>query len=129
MTDTEFLFQFESCQLPKDNFNHLGHLRITWLYLKNLPVEVAVEKVSNGIMRYATHLGVKQIYHETLTRAWIYLVKQSMSCSDQNFSQFIQRNHQLFNKKILTEYYSSSILNSDFAKEKWIEPDLRKFKI
>jgi hypothetical protein len=125
LTDAEFLAQFENCSLPKAYFNHRGHIRMTWIYLRQETVEAAVQHVTEGIKRYAASLGASHIYHETLTRAWVYLVKKAMQASDDNFDKFFSANNSLFEKSLPLQYYSSELLHSERAKKEWVLPDLK----
>jgi hypothetical protein len=45
LNDTEFLFQFENQTLDMRHFNHMGHLRLAWLYLSRYDVDTAVKLV------------------------------------------------------------------------------------
>lgn len=99
MQDIDFLSAFEDCTLPKELFNHRGHLRIAWLYLRQYHLNEAIQKTSEGILRYATSLGVAHIYDEALTREWVCTIQKNMSEKDTTFDQFIERNQHLFKKK------------------------------
>lgn len=125
MLDNEFIFQFENCTLPKTDFHHREHVRIVWLYLSRYPLDEAMEKTIQGIIRYATSLGAAHIYHETMTRAWVLVVKSAMNQSFNTFDEFIQSNPHLLDKNLLSEYYSSTLLNSDEARKTWLDPDLK----
>ncbi|HVY53375.1 MAG TPA: hypothetical protein VHA13_02530 [Gammaproteobacteria bacterium] len=125
MHDQEFLFQFEQCTLPKEYFRHKSHIRIAWLYLSKFPIDDAIPLITQGIIRYATSLGAAHIYHETLTRAWIYLVAASMKGIDSDFEAFIDKNPHLLDKNLPFNYYSLALLQSEQAKQQWIEPDIK----
>lgn len=126
MRDEAFLNQFEQCTLPKEYFKHKGHLRIAWLYLGKYSFPEACDHIRSGIKRYAASLGASQIYHETMTMAWVRLVFNAMQTQRaETFADFEAANPQLFNSKLIHEYYSASLLQSDAAKQAWIEPDLK----
>ena len=132
MQDEEFLSQFENCTLPKEYFKHKNHLRIAWLYLIKYDLNQAIDKVTAGILRYATSLGAAVIYHETLTRAWIHLVNQAMRQDGHgktggNFEQFITQHAYLLDKTLPNQFYSSKQLDSEQARRSWVEPDLKPF--
>lgn len=124
MQDSIFLAEFEHCTLPKEYFKHQGHLRITWIYLTRYSLDQAIPLIKQGILRYATSLGAAHIYHETLTCAWIYLVKAAMQSED-CFATFMKNNPQLLDKNLPFQYYSQALLNSDHARKTWVEPDLQ----
>lgn len=126
MTDDMFLFQFENCTLLKENFKHQGHLRIAWLYLRAYPFEEALIKTTEGILRFATSLGAKHIYHETLTRVWVHLVYHAMRDDDSfHFNEFIAKNPSLLDKNLPLKYYSHVRLFSDEARYHWLLPNLK----
>lgn len=126
MRDEAFLDQFEQCTLPKEYFKHRGHLRIAWLYLNRYSFPEACDHIRSGIKRYAASLGASQIYHETVTMTWARLVSNAMKIKNTDtFTDFEAAHPQLFNSKLIYEYYSTSLLESDAAKQEWIAPDLK----
>ena len=65
-------------------------------------------------------------YHETMTRAWIMAVRHFMEISpDCDSSEaFIERNPRMLDSKIMMTHYSASVLFSDEARARFVEPDL-----
>lgn len=125
MLDDDYLKQFEECTLDSALFKHQGHLRICWLYLRKFPFDSAILNVTAGIKRYATHLGAAHIYHETLTCAWVHLVYLAMQENNcDSFEEFLNINPHLFDKTLMSRYYSKSLLESDKARREWVTPDL-----
>ena len=55
MCDDDFLAGFNDLSLPLEAFNHLGHLRVAWIYLQRYPLPDAIELVCGGIARFAAH--------------------------------------------------------------------------
>lgn len=129
MTDHEFLHQFENCTLPKADFTHRNHLRLAWLYLSKIPLQEALIQISLRIQRYAISINASNIYHETLTHLWIYLVYQAMRKKNANFDNFIANNQYLLDKKLPEYYYSASLLASTEARKQWIAPDVKPLDI
>jgi hypothetical protein len=126
MTDAEFITAFEACTLAADQFKHRGHLRITWIYLHKYPLERAISSVTQGIKRYATHLGAAHIYHETMTIAWVHVLHAAGGASSTlDFDEFIAATPQVFDKNLLSKHYSSAVLNSEKARQEWVAPDLK----
>ncbi|VVC76268.1 hypothetical protein AQUSIP_15770 [Aquicella siphonis] len=126
MHDQEFLRQFETLTLAKSEFSHQGHLRIAWLYLGKNTFEQAVYQITHGIRRYAAHLGAAHIYHETLTKTWIHLVRAAMIIqTHKTFEEFLLGHPHLQNKALPFQYYSEALLQSEAARKQWIEPDLK----
>lgn len=127
--DSDYLQQFENCTLPKENFKHKGHLRITWLYLTHHTFNRAVVEIKEGIQRYAASLGASSIYHETLTLAWIHLVNQAMDHDSLCSEDFIAKNPHLLDKNLHLQYFSQALLDQDLARKQWVEPDLKPLDI
>lgn len=128
MQDTDFLSEFENCTLPKSYFTHRNHIRIAWIYLNKYPTDIAIEKITTGILRYATSLNAAHIYNETLTRAWIHLANKALvNAAQMDFDMFIETHSQLLNSKYLLQFYSEKLLFSDEAKKQWLEPDIKPF--
>jgi hypothetical protein len=126
LTDDAFLLQFEQCTLPKEDLKHVGHLRVAWLYMVSYPFDEASKRIIMGIKRYAASLGALHIYHETQTRAWIYLVHYRMQRHPHSsFHDFLSANPDLLNPQLLQSYYSAETFHSEQARSQWVEPDLK----
>src|SRR5690606_11376182 len=74
LDDTEFGQQFENGTLPPALFDHLGHLRMAWIYLKSYGESGAIEKACGDIRAYARIHGDVEKFHKTLTVASIKIV-------------------------------------------------------
>ncbi|MGX5172539.1 hypothetical protein ACUR5C_00765 [Aliikangiella sp. IMCC44653] len=126
MQDQTFKQQFEALTLDPVYFNHLGHVRITWIYLNESTVATACEKVLDGIKKYATHLGAPDKFHYSLTVASVYIIAQAMRDSKtSNFVDFVAANADLFKhfKSQIAVYYSDKVIESNAAQQGWVEPD------
>jgi hypothetical protein len=75
MDDQEFLSSFESRTLPKEYFNHAGHVRLAWLNLERHAFDTAVARTCDGIRAYATSLGAADKFHRTITVALMHLLR------------------------------------------------------
>jgi hypothetical protein len=120
--DDEFLEQFTNCTLPAERFRHGDHLRLVWILLHRQPFEQALRGVREGIQRFAAHLGVPHLYHETITTAWVRL----LATHDENsFEEFIARNEQQLTRELLHRYWTPELLESPAARSGWVPPDKR----
>jgi hypothetical protein len=126
-SDEDFLRAFEDFSFPADQFHHLEHVRVAWLYLKSSDATRAAERMSAGIHRFATHHGATQKYHHTLTLAWIRLVAAALVETPENFTfpQFLASHPELSGKNLINKYYSDPLLQTTAAREGWVEPDLQ----
>ena len=122
MTDDEFLRRFEACTL--EDFRHRDHVRVAWIYLRQLPYDRAVEAMERGIRRFATHHGALDKYNHTITLLWMRLVAAARPAATDNFDAFLAAHAQLLDKDIPRRFYSTSLLDSPAAKNGWVEPDL-----
>lgn len=131
LNDHDFRRQFELKTLPEKYFDHLGHLRIAWIYLTSGELELAIKKITQGIKRYAESLGAKDKFNYTLTEATVRVMHYHIQDSPQtSFNAFIQDNPQLVTNlpAILAYHYSQKRLMCSLAKQSFVEPDLKPFK-
>lgn len=119
MTDEEFLKAFNNTTL--EPFHHRDHLRVTFLYLAQFGEAGTRERLGQAILRYAAARNGAAKYHETITQAWIRLVALAAAPS---FEGMLAAYPQLLDKNLLKHYYSSDVLMSEEARERWVEPDL-----
>jgi hypothetical protein len=127
MTDAELLNQFESCTLPGSAFHHEDHVRVAFLYLCSYPALQALERFSASLTRFAIANAQPQLYHETITWAFMLLIRERMARSGQSQSwpEFAAANPDLLTWKnnVLKRYYRDETLASDLAKRTFLFPD------
>jgi hypothetical protein len=127
MTHTELIAQFESGSLPATGFHHADHVRVAFAYLGQYPLLQAVEKFSSALRRFAASQGKANLYNETITWAYLFLVHEriSRSAQTQTWEQFAIANPDLLTWKnsILQRYYAQETLQSDLAKRVFVFPD------
>jgi hypothetical protein len=126
-SDEDFLRAFEDLSFPADLFHHREHIRVAWLYLKSSDASRAAERMSEGIRRFANHQGATQKYHHTLTLAWMRLVAAALVETPEGykFDQFLAAHPDLADKNVLAKYYSNELMQTNAARESWVEPDLQ----
>ncbi len=78
LNDATFIAQFENQTLSSAHFNHIGHLRLAWLYLERYPLEQAISLVCGGIKAYAESLGASTKFHFTITNAIVRIMAMRM---------------------------------------------------
>ena len=126
MTDIELIHHFEADTLPDGHFHHADHVRLAFAYLsRHSPLE-ALDKFSSALKRYATARGKPQLYHETITHAYFFLIRERMAgCSAADWDDFARRNPDLlaWENGILTRYYQEATLQSDLARSVFLFPD------
>jgi hypothetical protein len=141
MTNQEFIHAFETDTLPQDSFHHADHVRLAYAYLSEYPVLQALNKFATALKRYAAARGKSQLYHETITHAYFFLIRERMArsaaenysiencliqnCPNNDWDDFVRSNPDLFTWKdgILTRYYHQATLESDLARTVFLFPD------
>jgi hypothetical protein len=126
MTDAEFLRSFEDCTLPNTSFHHRDHVRLGWLYLRQLPALEALARFTEGLKRFATANGKPGLYHETITWAYLLLIHERMARDEtDSWKDFAQRNPDLlvWNPSVLDRYYEKETLGSELARRVFVLPD------
>ena len=77
MTDQEFIAAFERQGVPRDDWTHEAHVRMTWLYARRASsYEATLDKVRSGIraLNAVNHVKSK-LYHETVTIAFASIIR------------------------------------------------------
>lgn len=101
-------------------------MRLAFAYLSQYPVFPALEKFATALKRYAAARGKSRLYHETITHAYFFLIRERMARSAAvDWDEFARVNPDLLEWKngILTRYYRDATLESDLARNVFIFPD------
>ena len=130
MTDHEVIMSFESGAVPESRFHHTDHVRLAFAYLRNYPVFTALDKFSAALKHFAARHGKTQLYNETITCAYVFLIAERIARSGAerlDWNQFAEKNPDLLVWKggILARYYEESTLKSDLARRTFVFPDKR----
>lgn len=127
MTDDEFIARFEDCSLGADFFHHADHIRMAFLYLCRYPAWEAVRRFSRSLERFAAALGKPERYNETMTWAFMFLIRERMARAGGRLSwvEFAVENADLLDWKenVLKKYYREETLSSELAKRTFLFPD------
>jgi hypothetical protein len=127
MTGDEFIASFEDCSLPNGSFHHADHVRMAFLYLCRYPALEALQRFSSSLVRFATANGKPQLYHETITWAFLFLIRERMArnACEQSWPEFAAGNSDLLDWKdnVLKKYYRGETLSSELARSTFLFPD------
>jgi hypothetical protein len=126
MSNEEVIQQFENGAIANEGFHHADHVRLAFAYLSRFPVPVALDKFSTALKQFATAHGKSQLYHETITHAYFFVIRERMArCEGAGWDDFAYRNPDLLLWKdgILSRYYQEATLKSDFARRVFVFPD------
>lgn len=125
MNDATYIRQFETDTLPAE-FHHKEHVRLAFAYLSNFPALEALERFAAALKRFAAARGKAGLYHETITHAYFFLIRERMARTpDSDWNTFAERNMDLLEWKpgILGRYYRAETLQSDLARSVFLFPD------
>ena len=127
MTDDEFIASFEDCTLANDSFHHSDHVRMAFLYVCRYPALEALQRFSTSLVRFATANGKPELYHETITWAFLLLIRERLARTgcQQTWSEFAAGNQDLLSWKdnVLKKYYRGETLSSSLARSTFLLPD------
>ena len=125
------LERFESGTLNPAEFHHRQHVEVVWLYLKQYTVTEVLVRFPEALKSFARSIGKENLYHATVTWAFILLVHERMERTRiagheiSTFDQFAAANPDLLSWKpsILSRYYGQKTLESDVARAVFLFPD------
>jgi hypothetical protein len=133
MRDEDFIVAFENCTVRAEDFHHPDHVRMAFLYLRRFPMLEAIQRFSVGLERFASAIGKPNLYHETITWAFLFLIRERLlqqtsreGGRQPTWDEFAAANQDLLNRKsmaILSDYYSEGTLTSELAKRVFILPN------
>jgi hypothetical protein len=124
MTDRQLLEQFELGTL--EPFHHTDHVHVAFAYLNHYPPAEALARFCQGLKHFAALRGKANRYHETVTWAYLCLIRQRMAeAGRQTWEAFAQANPDLLLWKngVLSRYYHEDTLESERAKTVFVFPD------
>src|SRR5215469_15135302 len=125
MTNQELIERFESDTL-RVQFHHAEHVRLAYAFLSECPVVEALDRFVGALKRYAMARGKPERYHETITLAYFFLIRERMERTPAlAWKEFARQNADLLNWKpgILDRYYREATLQSDLARRVFLFPD------
>jgi len=129
MTGDELIEQFENGVILAASFHHVDHVRLAFEYLRRYSALEALQRFSVALQRFAEAQGNVQLYHETITWAYLLLIRERIARAGgkANWPEFVARNADLLIWKggVLTTLYRRETLDSDLARHTFVLPDLR----
>ena len=128
MTDEAFTRAFEAGAVTPEAFDHVAHLRVAWVYLREAgSAEAALPRIRAAIQRFAAAAGAAQKYHETITVAWMRLLEDAGTrvARPCELTDLLREHPELADKNFPLKHYSRERLFSEEAREVYVPPDLR----
>ncbi len=129
LTGDELIAQFEDGATPAATFHHADHVRLAFEYLCRYSVLEALQRFSEALQRFAAAQGKAQLYHETITWAYLLLIRERIARAggggEPNWLEFAERNADLLVGKggVLATLYRQETLDSDLARQTFVLPD------
>lgn len=130
MTNEEIINEFELSRAPAGSFHHADHIRVAFAYLSQHSVLEALQKFCAALQRFAMAQGKPHLYHETITWAYLFLIRERMLRSNHppTWEEFAAANPDLLTWErgtggILARYYQSETLASAVARAAFLLPD------
>ncbi len=113
----EELSAFESGGLDPAQFPHAEHVRFGYEMLDRYSFGEAVSRFSGGLKLLVAKAGKPEVYHETITVAFLALINERRACAAaQTWGEFKRENSDLFDKRCLEKWYGTEQLSSDLAR-------------
>ena len=126
MDDASLLAAFEDTSLSTEAFHHREHVRVAWMYVMRHGVAGALTRFGDGLKRFAIAKNKPQLYHETITWAYLMLIGDRIARRRvTTWAEFAEQHADLLAWKpsVLDRYYTTELLSSDLARRTFVMPD------
>ena len=123
--EVDLIAEFEQGRSPQ-GFHHGDHVRVAFAYLAQFPFLEGAQRFCAALKRFAATQGKPQLYHETITWAFLCLIRERRARSGAStWAEFVQRNADLLAGKsfLLERFYRKETLDSDLARAIFVFPD------
>lgn len=112
---------FEECRLLE--LDHENHVRVAWHNLRTDSLTTVLSELPAKLKRYAASKSAPDIYHETITYAFVFIINERINRHpDDGWQEFAYRNRDLFDSKVLLKFYPQGVLESAFARRVFVWP-------
>lgn len=124
---------FERGEVPEGGFSHQAHLAVALTYLDRYGLDGATPRMRAGLLSFLERnlgdaVAARVKYKETITVFWLRLLAAELASTDPGLPLHERVNPLLARYRdasIIRSYYSSERLDSDEARGRFVEPDLR----
>lgn len=117
------LADFEAGRIDPAQFPHREHVRVGFELLERHPFPEALLHLARGLRRLATKAGHPEVYHETITTAFLALIaERRLNGCYSSWEDFAAQNADLFRKELLSEIYEPALLRSSVARQTFVLP-------
>ena len=123
MPNKTFLTSFTTGTLAPAEFDHTAHIRAACLLLQSQPFLEACIAMRDGLRRIAAKAGKPQLYHETITVAFMAIVAGMLAEGAGDWQTLVATRRELFDRTLLSGYYTPELLASTKARSHFVLPD------
>ncbi len=124
MTDDDFADAFALGNLLPADFDHRAHLRAAFCLVRRRPFLEACIAMRDGVRDIARRAGRPELYHETITVAFMSLVAQRVAeRPDFAWDDFLAAHPDLSERTLLARWYDRETLGSAHARGRFVMPD------
>ncbi|MEZ5942762.1 MAG: hypothetical protein R3C18_15315 [Planctomycetaceae bacterium] len=129
-SDEKLWDAFLAASISEEQWTHLAHVRVGYLFLVRFDFAEALTRVRDGIQALNRTLGTPEAtdrgYHETITRAFLHLIAAAKShWTGESSNGFCDAHPELMTKRVLLDYYSRDRIMSAEAKAEFLTPDIQ----
>jgi len=111
------LLALETGTLDPAMLPHSEHVRLGYEMLGRYPFGEAVARFSRGLKLIAVKGGRPEVYHETITVAFLALIgERRFREGHGSWDDFKDKNRDLLDKRCLEKWYDAEQLGSDLAR-------------
>jgi hypothetical protein len=126
---------FESGSIDNGAFRHRDHVRLAWTYLRELSFPAGAQRFTEALQHFAAANGKPQLYHATITWAYLVTIHDRMSVptasgpQEDGWEAFAAANPDLLTWKpsIIEALYRPETIASEHAKRVFVLPDQLRF--
>lgn len=118
------LTDFEAGRIDPANFPHRAHLQVGFELLRRHPFPEALLHLARGLRGLAARAGRPELYHETITAAFLALIAERRECGSaaDEWETFIAQYEDLLGQEALAKFYPPKRLRSEVARRTFILP-------
>lgn len=121
------LLALETGALDPAQFPHAEHVRLGYEMLGRYPFGEALKRFSQGLRLLAANGGRPEIYHETITVAFLAMIgERRVRGGYDSWEDFRNNNDDLLHKRCLEKWYDAEDLRSDVARKTFCLPGPRR---
>jgi len=116
----------DESRVAPGTFGHHEHVMTAWHYARAGSALEGLAALSGRLLDIATRQGVPERYHETVTCAWYFLIRERLERlgPDATWEAFAAANPDVLTGAAIDAYYRRATLREDpFARRVFVLPD------